>query len=81
MYCPKIIFVVVIKKKWRFYLQLLPFPVFEQDFKSKRTFPEEEKRCAIYLSYATLVTYVPVLGAEKFQFPCRIIFDKFLAED
>ena len=32
---------------------------------------------AHYLSYATLVTYVPVLGAEQFYFPCRVIFKGF----
>ena len=32
----------------------------------------------LYLPYAA---YVPVLGAEYFQIPCRIIFDRFLAED
>ena len=37
--------------------------------------------CALYLSYATLVTYVPVLGAEQVQFPCRVIFYGFLAGD
>ena len=33
------------------------------------------------LSYATFVTYVPVLVAEQYQFPCRVFFDGFLAED
>ena len=37
--------------------------------------------CALYLSHTNFVTYVPVLGAEQFQFPCGIIFDEFLAED
>ena len=30
-----------------------------------------------YLSNATLVIYVPVLGTAQFQFPCRVIFDWF----
>ena len=32
----------------------------------------------LYLPYAA---YVPVLGAEYFQIPCRVIFQGFLAED
>ena len=36
-------------------------------------------RCAQYLIYVTLVTYVPVLLAEQFQFQCREIFYKFIA--
>ena len=31
--------------------------------------------CALHLSYATLMTYVPVLGAEQFQFLCRVMFN------
>ena len=37
--------------------------------------------CALYLSHTNFVTYVPVLGAEQFQFPCGVIFDGFLAKD
>ena len=37
----------------------------------------EINRFAIYLSYATLVTYVPVWGALQFQFQCRVGFDGF----
>ena len=33
-----------------------------------------KKKCAICLTYATWLTYVPVLGAEPFQFPCKVIF-------
>lgn len=32
----------------------------------------------LYLPYAA---YVPVLGAEYFQIPCRVIFEGFSAED
>ena len=35
----------------------------------------KKNRLAHYLSYATLVTYVPVLGDE--QFPFRVIFGSF----
>ena len=35
----------------------------------------------VYVSYATFVTYVPVFGAELFQFPCGVIFYGFGAED
>ena len=31
----------------------------------------------LHLSYATLVTYVPVLGAKQFQFPWNVIFNDF----
>ena len=36
---------------------------------------------AVYLLYATVMTYVPFLGAEQLQFPCRISLDGFLAKD
>ena len=42
---------------------------------------QKEEKNALYLSYASLVHYVPFLGAEEFQFPWRQIFDGFLAED
>ena len=46
----------------------------QQDFTSKRTFSVKD-RCALQLSYATLVTYKLVFGARQFQFLCRVIFD------
>ena len=27
------------------------------------------------------MTYVPVLGAEQLQFPCKVIFDNYFGED
>ena len=39
------------------------------------------KKHALYLSYATSMTYVPVLTAEQFQLPCRVIYDGFPEED
>ena len=33
------------------------------------------------LAYATLVTYVAVLGDDQFQLLCKLIFDRFLAEE
>ena len=55
---------------------------FNPNFKSLQCFNKtshikQKNRCAIYLSYATLVKYVPVLWAEQFQFPCRVFFDGF----
>ena len=44
----------------------------QQDFTSKRTFSEID-RCALYLSYVTFGTYVPVSGDKQFQFPGREI--------
>ena len=40
-----------------------------------------KRRCTVYLSYDTLVAYVPVLMAEQFQIPCRVISNGFLAEN
>ena len=37
------------------------FPVLQQDFTSKKTFSMKKNIMAIYLAYATLVSYVPVL--------------------
>ena len=34
----------------------------------------KENRGALYLSYATLLTYVSILGAEQFQFLCNVFF-------
>ena len=50
------------------------------DFKSKRALSKNNRR-ANCISYVTLVTYVPVLGAEQFQLPCRVISDGFSSED
>ena len=41
----------------------------------------QKDRLALYLSYATLMTYVLVLGAEQFQFPLIVLFGEFLAKD
>ena len=30
-----------------------------------------------FAHYATLVTYVPVSGAEQFWVPCKVMFDSF----
>ena len=32
---------------------------------------------AFYLSYTTFMIYLPVLRAEQFQFPCKVIFSDF----
>ena len=47
-----------------------------QEIKSVRPLYKNDS-LAHYLSYATLMTYVPVLGAEQFYFPCRVMFDSF----
>ena len=39
--------------------------------------PLKKDRYVFYLSYDTLMTNVPVLGAEQFQFPWRVIFGDF----
>ena len=68
-------FVKSIKEEKRlFKAQLQTFPVLQQLFTTKGNFSEKD-RYALHLSYATLVTYVPVLGPEQFQFPCRVIFE------
>ena len=46
----------------------------------KMTLPQTDM-FAHYLSYATLVTYVPVLGAVVYQFPSGVVFERFLSED
>ena len=33
--------------------------------------------CAFHLSHALLLVYVPVMGAEKIQFPCRVIIGDY----
>ena len=50
---------------------------FNKTSHQKGTFQGNKKRFAIYLSFVTLVTCVPVLGAEQFQFPCRFVFNSF----
>ena len=57
---------------WQFYPELQPFPVLQQDLTTTRTFLQQKKRFALYLTYAILVTYVPFFGAEQFQFPYRV---------
>ena len=51
------------------------FMVFNNTLYQK--WPPLKKNCAIYLSYATLVTYVPILGAEQFQFLYSVVFNSF----
>ena len=46
-------------------------------FISKKNGVFSPSRYAIYLSYATMVTYVSVLEVEQFLFPYRIIFNVF----
>ena len=52
-----------------FYAQLQSFQYLHKTLNQKGPF----------LSYATLMSSVPVLGAE--QFPCGVMFNRFLAED
>ena len=43
----------------------------------KRQFSPDVNGLAHYLSYATLVTDVPIFGADEFKFLCKVIFDGF----
>ena len=51
---------------------------FSRNLNQKRPYYKKDS-LAYYLSCATLMTYVPVLGAEQFQFPCMVIFDSFFS--
>ena len=53
-----------------------PFQCLNQTSNKNRCFLKKD-RYAFYLSYATLMTYVPVLGFDQFQFPCTVIFGDF----
>ena len=53
------------------------FPVLKKALRHNNKKYFTKYRYAFYLSYATLVTYVPVFGAEKFQFPCGVISEGF----
>ena len=44
-------------------------------------FYSQSYRYAVYLLHDTFFKYVPILGANKFQFICVQISDGFLAED
>ena len=47
----------------------------QPDFQSNNTF--KENRHSFYLSYDTLMTCVPILGEEQFQFLWKVIFGDF----
>ena len=53
-----------------------PFQCFNKTSHQKRWFLKKN-RYAIYLSYANLVTYVPILGGEQFQWLCRVVLTFF----
>ena len=50
-------------EKWGFSPQIQILPVLKQESISKRPFDRKDS-LAHYLSYTTLVTYIPVLRAE-----------------
>ena len=60
-------------QKRLFYPNFKPFQCFNKTLHKKITLSEKDSY-DLHCSYATLVTYVTVLGAEYFQFPCRVIF-------
>ena len=67
---------LVITKKYNFTINLHLFWCLHKT--KKRIF---KKNLCVYISYATLVIYVSVFRAEQFQFPFRVIFYGFSAED
>ena len=68
-------------KKYDFNFNFNPFKCLNNTSGQKGPFLQKKDWCSLHLSYVPLVTYVPPLGAEQFQFPCRVCFNRFLAED